>query len=81
MKLVYLLYIISGSFKKLNETKLIQRIEDRSQIKSRIRVKLIMIEAIKSRIGGKLNKRFGAKSIKDEAKLDQKIRTKLNKEN
>ena len=61
MKLAYLLYIISGSFKKLNETKLIQRIEDRSQIKSRIRVKLIMIEAIKSRIGGKLNKGFGAK--------------------
>ena len=40
MKLVYLLYIISGSFKKLNETKLIQRIEDRSQIKSRNEVKL-----------------------------------------
>jgi hypothetical protein len=40
-----------------------------------------MIEAIKSRIGGKLNKGFGAKSIKDEAKLDQRIGTKLNKEN
>ena len=33
MKLVYLLYIISGSFKKLNETKLIQRIEDRNEVK------------------------------------------------
>ena len=40
MKLAYLLYIISGSFKKLNEIKLIQRIEDRSQIKSRNEVKL-----------------------------------------
>ena len=40
MKLAYLLYIISGSFKKLNETKLIQKIEDRSQIKSRNEVKL-----------------------------------------
>jgi hypothetical protein len=41
MKLAYLLYIISGSFKKLNETKLIQRrIEDRSQIKSRIKATL-----------------------------------------
>jgi len=28
-----LLYIISGSFKKLNETKLIQRIEDRNEVK------------------------------------------------
>jgi len=40
MKLAYLLYIISGSFKKLNETELIQRIEDRRQIKSRNEVKL-----------------------------------------
>jgi hypothetical protein len=55
MKLAYLLYIISGSFKKLNETKLIQKIEDRSQIKSRIEASLNQRNHIKSRITIKSN--------------------------
>jgi len=58
--LAYLLYIISGSFKKLNETKLIQRrIEDRSQIKSRIEARLNQRSHIKSRIT--IKSRNGAK--------------------
>jgi hypothetical protein len=67
MKLAYLLYIISGSFKKLNETKLIQRIEDRSQIKSRNEVKL-------NQMPTKLNQE--SESIKP--KFEARNGTKLN---
>jgi len=61
MKLAYLLYIISGSFKKLNETKLIQRIEGKSQNKSKDQ------SHVKSKVKTKLNQKI-------ETELSQRIK-------